>query len=174
MDNVSIACFLRVCELGNFTKAAEELHISQSALSRRIAALEDEIGIKLLDRSKTGISISAGGTIFYKDAKRIAEFEAEAKDKIRKYKAGLLGTVTVGYCSHDYLKPLVFAARSMKTAHPEVVIDFKESPRAQILYSFERKAGCCLCSKGRYCENRRLSCGDRCEKHAGRIDPKGT
>lgn len=48
MDYKSIVCFLRVCELHSFTKAAEDLYISQPALSRRILALEDELGVKLL------------------------------------------------------------------------------------------------------------------------------
>lgn len=47
MDYKSIVCFLRVCELHSFTKAAEDLYISQPALSRRILALEDELGVKL-------------------------------------------------------------------------------------------------------------------------------
>ena len=56
MDYKSIVCFLRVCELHSFTKAAEDLYISQPALSRRILALEDELGVKLLDRANGGFT----------------------------------------------------------------------------------------------------------------------
>ena len=52
MDIESLKLFLSVVRIGNITKAAEELFITQSTLSKRIASLEHELGVKLFVRSK--------------------------------------------------------------------------------------------------------------------------
>ena len=51
MDLRILRCFLAVADEGNITRAAERLHVSQPALSTQLAALEDELGHKLLERS---------------------------------------------------------------------------------------------------------------------------
>ena len=57
MDFDSINYFLSICTSGSFSEAAKRLYISQPTLSRRITALEDELGTELFSRKSTGISL---------------------------------------------------------------------------------------------------------------------
>lgn len=136
MDNMSITCFLRVCELHNFTKAAQQLHISQPALSRRIIALEDELGVRLLDRSNGGLRLTEGGALFYEEAKKVLSFETTLKEKMEKYRQGFYGKIRIGYDPHGFIEPLVFAAHLMKDTYPEIELEFKEMSQKYALYSY--------------------------------------
>lgn len=57
--------FETVARLGNLTKAAEELHVSQSAVSRQIAAIEGYLGVKLFRREPRGVSLTSAGASYY-------------------------------------------------------------------------------------------------------------
>ena len=106
MNEISLICFIRACELHNLSKAAQELHISQPALSRRIIALEEEIGISLLKRSNTGVELTDGGKLFYKEVKKLVSAEQELREKMKVYQRSLLGSVTIGCDSRDYVELL--------------------------------------------------------------------
>ncbi|MCH5352170.1 MAG: LysR family transcriptional regulator, partial [Acutalibacter sp.] len=58
--------FQAVVRLGSFTEAAEECNISQSAISQQIKALEQELGVQLLERSKRKFTLTPAGEHFYK------------------------------------------------------------------------------------------------------------
>ena len=66
-----ITCFLKLAETLNYTKTAEELFISQPAVTRHINSLEDELGVKLFDRSvKRSITLTEAGKLYYKGVKK--------------------------------------------------------------------------------------------------------
>lgn len=67
MDFRILRYFLAVAREQSFTKAAEQLHITQPTLSRQLAALEEELGVKLLVRSGRNITLTDQG-IFFKEA----------------------------------------------------------------------------------------------------------
>ena len=64
MNDLQIDCFLAVARNLSFTKAASELYISQPAVSRQIAALEDKLGFVLFDRSKRNIKLTKSVNYF--------------------------------------------------------------------------------------------------------------
>ena len=64
MDLRILRYFLAVADEGNITRAAERLHVSQPALSTQLAALEDELGHKLFERSARGIALTEKGLAF--------------------------------------------------------------------------------------------------------------
>lgn len=136
MDHISMAYFLRVCELHNFTKAAESLHISQPALSRRIIALENELGVKLLDRSNNIIQLTDGGKLFYDEAKRIIDRETMLKEKMVQYKCGSYGKIKIGYDPHAFIEPIIYATQLMRELHPEIELEFVEMSNRYAVYSF--------------------------------------
>lgn len=68
-----IRYFQKVVECGNFSEAAEECHISQSAVSQQIKALEDELGVQLLIRHNRTFSLSKAGEHFYNRTKTIID-----------------------------------------------------------------------------------------------------
>ena len=78
-----ITCFLKLSETLNYTKTAEELFISQPAVTRHINSLEDELGIKLFDRSvRRNISLTEAGEIYFKGLKKCKGIYEETIDKI--------------------------------------------------------------------------------------------
>ncbi len=74
MELRQIQYFVKVAEKLNFSQAAQELFISQPALSQQIAALENELGgVLLLRRNKQGVSLTAQGQVFYEKGKYVLE-----------------------------------------------------------------------------------------------------
>lgn len=71
MDFHHLKYFVEVSEQKSFSKAARNLHISQSAISRTIKALEDELGVILFIRNAKSVELTDGGTIFLAHAKRV-------------------------------------------------------------------------------------------------------
>ena len=63
-----IQYFIAIAECNTYFDAAEELNISQSALSKQIIKLEKELGVALLDRSRRKASLTPAGETFYQDA----------------------------------------------------------------------------------------------------------
>jgi LysR family transcriptional regulator, transcription activator of glutamate synthase operon len=72
MDLRQIQYFLAIVEHGSFTEAADYYFISQSSLSKRIIALEEELGVTLFDRSKRNVSLTQAGEAFLIHAQQIA------------------------------------------------------------------------------------------------------
>ena len=64
---------LKVAERGSFTAAVEELYISQSSLSKQIIALEKELGVPLIDRSRRKIALTQAGETFLRHARTLNE-----------------------------------------------------------------------------------------------------
>lgn len=136
MNEISLTCFIRACELHNLSKAAQELHISQPALSRRIIALEEELGISLLNRSNTGVELTDGGKLFYKEAKKLILAEQDLREKMKEYQRHLLGSITIGCDSKDYVEPLVHAAKVLKQQLPGIELEFKDLSHEDTIYHY--------------------------------------
>ena len=85
MDIVALESFVTVYNYKNFTKAADKLYISQPALSRRMKALEEELGITLFKRRGTSIEgITEGGKFFYKEAVKLLKQADELRLKVNR------------------------------------------------------------------------------------------
>lgn len=79
-----IVCFLKLAETLNYTKTAEELFISQPAVTRHINSLEDELGVKLFDRSvKRSISLTESGMLYLKGLKKCKGIYEDTINAIR-------------------------------------------------------------------------------------------
>lgn len=68
MNNENIRAFLEIASSGSFQRAAENLHITQSAMSARIKALEDRLNRQLFVRNRNGATLTSGGQIFMQHA----------------------------------------------------------------------------------------------------------
>lgn len=71
IDFDGIQAFVVIAELGGFSKAAENLHLSQTALTRRIQKLESYLGLRLLDRTTRYVELTAVGREFLPRARAI-------------------------------------------------------------------------------------------------------
>ena len=81
--------FVSVAEALSFTKAAEKLHTAQPSLTRQIKDLEEEIGVRLLNRTKQQVSLTDEGRSFLADAKRLLALAAETVESSARHSARL-------------------------------------------------------------------------------------
>lgn len=78
MNNINFETFICVAEAGSFNKASEELYITSTAVIKQINLLENDLGIRLFDRTHRGLNLTKAGKSLYKDAKYITEYCREA------------------------------------------------------------------------------------------------
>lgn len=96
MDLRQLRYFVRVIELRSFTKAAEDLHISQPAIGEQIKNLEDELEANLLIRHSRGVEPTETGRMLFSRARAILQQVEETREAVREYEKGMRGSVTLG------------------------------------------------------------------------------
>jgi DNA-binding transcriptional LysR family regulator len=89
--------FVAVAERLHFGEAAQSVHVSQPGLSQQIKALEEEVGVLLLERTKRTVALTEAGKYFLEEAKLTLEHAERAKVVAQKVARGKLGTVRIGY-----------------------------------------------------------------------------
>ncbi|MFT4043919.1 MAG: LysR family transcriptional regulator, partial [Gordonia sp. (in: high G+C Gram-positive bacteria)] len=92
-----LTCFIAVAEELHFGRAAERLHMTQPPLSRQIQQLENELGVRLIDRTSRSVALTAAGEAFLPDARRIVRLSESAALSVRRIPAGELGTIRIGF-----------------------------------------------------------------------------
>jgi DNA-binding transcriptional LysR family regulator len=120
MELRQLECFAKTAELGSFTKAAQLLHISQPALSKSIALLEDSLGVKLFDRHGKKVTLNATGL-------SVLEFAQEILDRCNKIysvcqtaKNEDQSTLALRMMAGSEFLPVILAG--FKKLHPEITI----------------------------------------------------
>lgn len=126
--------FLTVAEEGHFGRAAEKLHIVQSALSMQIQALEQELGGKLLERTSRKVELTEAGQLFKASAIRILEQADFAKEQAQRALQGELGAVRIAMVGNACMSEQFIA--DLKTFHqhyPDVELQIEELSTSQQL-----------------------------------------
>lgn len=106
--------FLAIAREENFTKAAQQLHVTQPTLSRQIADLEKELGVKLFVRSNHSIILTDDGIILKRRAQEILSLADKTKRDFLQKEEGLSGTISIGsgeFRSTQYLAKIIAAFR---------------------------------------------------------------
>lgn len=98
MDLFQLKCFVSVVEQKSFTKAAVEVSVSQSALSKNISKLEDELHLQLFDRSKRSAALTAAGREFEPHARKLLADYDEMLDALKRFSAS--GHLHIGSINH--------------------------------------------------------------------------
>jgi len=93
MNLRQLSYFVCIAESGTFSAAADALHVAQSALSRHVKELEEELGGALLDRGSRGVTLSDSGKVLFERAKFILSQFEEAGSEVRAHNKELTGTV---------------------------------------------------------------------------------
>lgn len=125
--------FVVLAEELHFTRAAARLHIEQPPLSRAIKELEEELGFLLFDRDRRGTRLTASGSSFLKDARRLLFVLEQVRESARVYSQGLKGCVRIAISDGSVDRRLTtFLARFREEA-PEIEIQLSEVPVAEQL-----------------------------------------
>ncbi len=132
MDTQSLKAFLQVVDSGSFSEAAEELHLTQPAVSKRIAALEQQLGCQLFDRIGRHVHLTEAGNALLPQAKQILQAVASAERSIHDLSGRVSGKLAMGISHHIGLHRLPPVLRRYTRLHPEVKldIDFMDSEQA--------------------------------------------
>src|SRR5262249_2385640 len=118
--------FVALAETLHFGRAAERLHISQPPLTRQIATLERELGVRLLERNSRHAKLTHAGQRFLEDARvTIAAFEQGCRNA-RLAERGELGTLTIGFMMHAAHTVLPRLTRQFMTDYPQVRVELRE------------------------------------------------
>ena len=120
MDLRQLEIFAKVAEMGSFSRAAEALHLTQPTVSEHIRALEDELGVRLLDRLGRGTATTRAGQLLLSYASRILALSREARQALEGYQGRMRGELIVGGSTipGEYLLPSVIGR--FREKFPEV------------------------------------------------------
>lgn len=97
MYNHQLDTFLKVAEKGSFSKAAEDLYISPTAVIKQMNLLESSLGVTLFNRTHRGLSLTAAGESLCKDAKRIVKLCNDAQERARHADEATRCLIRIGY-----------------------------------------------------------------------------
>ena len=115
--------FVAAAEEGGFQAAADRLHMVQSALSRRIAELESELGVRLFDRLHQGVRLTPAGRVLLNDARGLLREVERIRRNTQLFDLGEMATLHVGFNSGSLLQAsIVDALQIMRQRHPGIVL----------------------------------------------------
>ena len=114
--------FVAVADHQSFTKAATQYYISQTAITQQIHALEESIGIELIDRSTRPISLTVSGNIFLAEARAILKHMDMAVWRAREATTGLVGHLRVGFTKGYEQSDLPRRLRDFHRECPNILI----------------------------------------------------
>jgi DNA-binding transcriptional LysR family regulator len=115
--------FVGVAEALSFTKAADKLNTSQPSLTRQIRDLENELGVRLLHRTKQKVGLTDEGRFFLADAKRLLALAAATVESVRQLHSGEARTLNVGYVSNLFSDLLPKTLDSFHQTFPAIAVN---------------------------------------------------
>lgn len=93
-----MSVFAKVVEFGSFTAAARQLQMSVSSISQTVSKLEDELQVKLLNRSTRSIGLTEAGRIYYQGCRRMLHEVQDVHEQLYAFNNTPIGTLRIG-CS---------------------------------------------------------------------------
>ena len=123
MDFPSLKAFVTVAECRSFSTAAERLFITQPAISKRVAALEADLGIALFDRLGRSIQLTEAGQSFLVSARRILDDINISREELHSLSASISGRLRLATSHHVGIHRLPPVLRQFTQQHPEVELD---------------------------------------------------
>jgi DNA-binding transcriptional LysR family regulator len=122
VDLRQLEIFAKVAELGSFSRAADALFLTQPTVSEHIRALEDELGVRLLDRLGRGASLTRAGQLLLAHAHRMLALSREARQAMDAFLGRMTGELLVGASTipGEYMLPAVIGR--FKQKYPDISI----------------------------------------------------
>ena len=118
--------FRMVAEELHFSRAAAKLHVAQPALSRTIADLEAEMGVRLIERNSRGVALTDAGKLFLGRVRAILEETDAAVGAARRRSRGETGSLSLGFIGTLSLSLLPRLVRAFRERYPDVELALRE------------------------------------------------
>ncbi len=123
--------FCAVAQAGSFAAASERLFISQPAMSHQIAAFEQELGVRLFDRTARGVRLTPAGQSVFEQAKTMLEAADEIQRTAHEYGAAS-GKISIGVTTVGGLYYLTDTLREFRQEYPRIGVEIVEMPSSTI------------------------------------------
>lgn len=127
-----IQTFIKVVEAGSFSAAARDAS-STSSVARQIKSLEDELGVRLLNRNTRGISLSEPGRLFYERACKLAADLSNAKSEAQSFQQSVKGMLKVSLRVSTGTTVIIPALPTFLEKYPELSLDITLTDERQDL-----------------------------------------
>jgi DNA-binding transcriptional LysR family regulator len=118
--------FAAVVQRRSFTQAADDLHIAQQAVSQQIKALERSLGVTLLRRTPRHVELTAEGSVFLADCRRVLAAADRAARRVKAAAQGEVGTLRLAYTLTTVWDTLPKLLGRLNQVHPQVKIEARE------------------------------------------------
>ena len=141
LDLMTLDLFVAVVEEGSFAKAAERKRIAISAISRRIAELEENCGVLLLNRRHNGVEPTAAGFSALEHARGVLRDVERLGAELRGYASGNFGLIRIHAAESAVFGAVPEALKSYLDKHPMVRVEFEEATSPSVVRAvFENRA----------------------------------
>jgi DNA-binding transcriptional LysR family regulator len=122
--------FLAVADELSFRRAAKSVGVGQPVISRRISALEDELGATLFERSHAGVRLTEAGRVFLKDVRRITSEIDRARKSVASVAFGTSGRLRLGICEDATTPKFAAILATHRKYCPAIELNLIELPSA--------------------------------------------
>jgi DNA-binding transcriptional LysR family regulator len=123
MDIPTLETFLAVADSGSFSRAAEHLHLTQPAVSKRIAALESDLGMALFERVGRHVALTDAGQALLPRARGLLDELEDTRRALTNLSGRVAGRLRIGTSHHIGLHRLPSVLRAYTEDYPDVVLD---------------------------------------------------
>jgi DNA-binding transcriptional LysR family regulator len=135
IDLDAVQAFIRVAELGSFTRAAEAMRTTQAGISLKLKRLEKRLGCRLIERTPRYVQLSARGAAFLEHARELFEVH----DRALAVFAGARQRLTIGISDHVAGPELPALIARMNAHDPQLLIEIRIGSSGDLLQSFDRR-----------------------------------
>ena len=135
LDLDAVLAFVRVAELDSFTRAAEAMRTTQSAVSLKLKRLETRVGYRLIERTPRHVQLSAKGAVFLDHARQLLE----AHERALAAFAGARQRISIGISDHVAGPELSTLIARMNAQDPQLIIGIRIGSSDDLLRSFDRR-----------------------------------
>jgi len=125
MNLDGLYAFIAVAQTESFSLAADQLHLTQPAISKRIAALEDELRVSLFDRIGRRVTLTEAGKLLLQRANRILFEVEDTRRSLSNLSGNVEGRLRIGTSHHIGLHRLPPVLRQFSSQHPSVQLDLQ-------------------------------------------------
>lgn len=132
------ALFLTLARENNISRAAEALFITQPTLSRQLAELEEELGVKLFERGKRKITLTEDGMLLRRRAEEMIELEDKVEREFRQRNDNLSGVISIGAAETKAVEILPKLITSFREKYPAVTFDIQSDIATSVKEGIDR------------------------------------
>ena len=129
--------FVAVAEELSFTKAAQKLRLAQPSLTRQVRNLEDEIGVRLLDRASNRVALTDEGRVFLFDSKKLLALCAESVAAVQRMNRGESSHLNIGYVANIHYGLLPATLGAFRKLCPNVALNLFDMTSAEQFHALD-------------------------------------